>query len=104
MSKFEVVRSDVEGWDVRRVGEAQALSNYETRELAEEAARRQQDAEDRSGSDADAIDVRQDVFSEGPEEDLNAKKTFLGMSAVMIGVILLIIVIGAIVAITGVGS
>jgi hypothetical protein len=104
MSKFEVVRSDVEGWDVRRVGEAQALSNYETRELAEEAARRQQDAEDRSGSDADAIDVRQDVFSEGPEEDLDAKKTFLGMSAVMIGVILLIIVIGAIVAITGVGS
>jgi ABC-type Na+ efflux pump permease subunit len=104
MSKFEVVRSDVDGWDVRRVGEAQALSNYETRELAEEAARRQQDAEDRSGSDADAIDVRQDVFSEGPEEDLDAKKTFLGMSAVMIGVILLIIVIGAIVAITGLGS
>lgn len=104
MSKFEVVRSDVDGWDVRRVGEAQALSNYETRELAEEAARRQQDAEDRSGGDADAIDVRQDVFSEGPEEDVNPKKTFLGMSAVMLGVILLIIIIAVIVATTGVGS
>lgn len=100
MSKFEVVRSDVDGWDVRRVGEAQALSNYATRELAEEAARKQQDAEDRSGSDADAIDVRQDVFSEGPEEDLNPKKTFLGMGAVMLGVILLIVVIGAVVALT----
>jgi len=100
MSKFEVVRSDVDGWDVRRVGEAQALSNYATRELAEEAARKQQDAEDRSGSDADAIDVRQDVFSEGPEEDLNPKKTFLGMGAVMVGVILLIVVIAAVVAIT----
>ena len=104
MSKFEVVRSDVEGWDVRRVGEAQALSNYATRELAEEAARKQQDAEDRSGSDADAIDVRQDVFSEGPEEDLNPKKTFLGMGAVMIAVIVLIVVVAAIVAITGLGS
>lgn len=104
MSKFEVVRSDVDGWDVRRVGEAQALSNYETRELAEEAAEKQQAAEDRSGGDSDAIDVRQDVFSEGPEEDLNPKKTFIGMGSVMIGVILLIIVIAAIVAITGVGS
>jgi len=104
MSKFEVVRSDVEGWDVRRVGEAQALSNYATRELAEEAARKQQDAEDRSGGDADAIDVRQDVFSEGPEEDLNPKKTFLGMGAVMLAVIVLIIVVAAIVAITGLGS
>ena len=36
MSDFEVVRSDVEGWDVRRTGEAQALSNYPTRELAEQ--------------------------------------------------------------------
>ena len=101
MSNFEVVRSDVDGWDVRRVGEAQALSNYETRELAEEAARRQQEAEDHSGGDADAIDVRQDVFSEGPEEDLNPKKTFLGMGAVMLAVILLIVVIGAVLAITG---
>jgi ABC-type Na+ efflux pump permease subunit len=100
VSKYEVVRSDVEGWDVRRVGEAQALSNYATRELAEEAARKQQDAEDRTGSDADAIDVRQDVFSEGPEEDLDVKRTFLGMSAVMLAVILLIVVVGAVVALT----
>ena len=90
MSNFEVVRSDVDGWDVRRTGEAQALSNYATKELAEEAARKTQDAEDQSG-DADAIDVRQDVFSEGPEEDLDAKKTFLGMSAVMLAVIALIV-------------
>lgn len=104
MSKFEVVRSDVDGWDVRRSGEAQALSNYPTRELAEEAARKQQEAEEASGGTADAIDVRQDVFSEGPEEDLNPKKTFLGMSAVMLGVILLIAVIAIIVATTGIGG
>jgi hypothetical protein len=104
MGDFEVVRSDVDGWDVRRVGEAQALSNYPTRELAEEAARREQDAEARSGGSPDAIDVRQDVFSEGPEEDLNPKKTFLGMGAVMIGIILLIVVVALIVVATGAGS
>lgn len=102
MSNFEVVRSDVDGWDVRRTGEAQALSNYETRELAEEAARRQQEAEDRSGGDADAIDVRQDVFSEGPEEDLDPKKTFLGAGAILIGVVAVMVIIAIVLVATGV--
>ena len=102
MSDFEVVRSDVEGWDVRRTGEAQALSNYPTRELAEEAARRQQEAEHRSGGTADAIDVRQDVFSEDPEEDLDVKKTILGVSVVLVGVILLIAVVAILIVVTGV--
>ena len=81
MSDFEVVRSDVEGWDVRRTGENQALSNYATRELAEQAARKQQEVEHKSGGTADAIDVRQDVFSEGPEEDLDVKKTAIGSAS-----------------------
>lgn len=102
MSDFEVVRSDVEGWDVRRTGEAQALSNYATRELAEEAARRQQEAEHQSGGTADAIDVRQDVFSEGPEEELDAKKTLMGTGAVMIGVIALIAIVAIFVVVSGV--
>jgi len=104
MSEFEVVRSDVEGWDVRRVGEAQALSNYATKELAEEAAQKQQDAEAASGSSSHHVDVRQDVFSEGPEEDLDAKKTLLGAGAVLIGVVLLIVVVAVILAVTGFAS
>jgi Uncharacterized protein conserved in bacteria (DUF2188) len=101
MSDFEVVRSDVEGWDVRRTGEAQALSNYPTRELAEQAARRQQEAE-HHGGDADAIDVRQDVFSEGPDEELNVKRTLIGTGTVLIGIILLIAVVATLVVVTGV--
>ena len=100
MSDFEVVRSDVDGWDVRRVGEDQALSNYATKELAEEAAQRQQDAEDASGS-SHKIDVRQDVFSEGPEVEIDAKKTLLGAGAVLIGVILLIAVVSVLIVVTG---
>ena len=98
-----MVRSDVEGWDVRRVGETQALSNYATKELAEQAARMQSDAEDQSG-DADAVDVRENVFSEGPEEDLDAKRTLLGTGAVAIGVIVLIIVISLLVSMTDFGG
>jgi hypothetical protein len=102
MSDFEVVRSDVEGWDVRRTGEAQALSNYPTRELAEQAARKQQEAEHQSGGTADAIDVRQDVFSEEPDEELNVKRTMLGVVAITAGVILLIAIVAVFVVVTGV--
>jgi hypothetical protein len=102
MGDFEVVRSDVDGWDVRRVGEAQALSNFATRELAEAAARKEQEAEHSSGSSSDAIDVRQDVFSEGPEEELDAKKTLIGAGMVMGGVILLIAVVAVILVATGI--
>lgn len=104
MGDFEVVRSDVDGWDVRRVGEAQALSNYATKELAEQAAERQQEAEHESGSGADPVDVRQDVFSEGPEEDLDAKKTLFSAGAVLIGVIVLLVVISLLVAVTDFGG
>ena len=104
MSDFEVVRSDVEGWDVRRVGEAQALSNYKTRELAEQAAQLQQDAEDQTGEGSHAVDVRQDVFSEGPEEDLNAKKTLLGAGTILNAVVLLIAVIAVVLAATNFAS
>lgn len=104
MSEFEVVRSDVDGWDVRRAGEAQALSNYATRELAEQAAERQQEAEEDSGGTGDPVDVRQDVFSEGPEENLDPKKAFLGAGAVLVGVVVLMAIIAIVVVVTGVGS
>jgi hypothetical protein len=104
MSSFEVVRSDVDGWDVRRAGEAQALSNYATRELAEEAARRQEEAENASGSDADPIDVRQDVKSEAPGEDVDVKRTVLSAGVIMAAVIVLIVVLAVIGAVTGFGS
>ncbi|HEX2388694.1 MAG TPA: DUF2188 domain-containing protein [Solirubrobacterales bacterium] len=102
MSDFEVVRSDVEGWDVRRTGEAQALSNYPTRELAEQAARKQQEAEHHSGGTADSIDVRQDVFSEGPDEELHVKRTLLTVAAIAFAVILLIAVVAVLVVTTGI--
>lgn len=104
MADYEVVRSDVEGWDVRRVGEAQALSNYPTRELAEQAAERQQEAERASGSDADPIDVRQDVHSEAPGEDLDVKRTMISTGMIAAAVIFLIVVLAIIGAATGFGS
>ena len=82
-----MVRSDVEGWDVRRAGEAQALSNYATRELAEEAARKQQEAEDRAAATPTRSTCARTSSPRAPRRTSTPKKTFLGMGAVMIGVI-----------------
>jgi translation initiation factor 2 gamma subunit (eIF-2gamma) len=70
--------------------------------LAEEAARKEQDVEGRSGGTADAIDVRQDIFSEAPGEDLNVKRTMLTVAAIAAGAILLIAVVAILVVVTGV--
>lgn len=103
MSTFEVVKSPVDGWDVRRVGEPQALSNYPNRELAEQAAEKQQALEHEVG-DADAIDVRGDVVSESPEEEVTAKMTFMGFGIHLVAIFALIVIVALIVSLTQFGS
>lgn len=100
MSDFEVVRSDVEGWDVRRVGEAQALSNYATREEAVDAARREERAEGHSGEP----EVHPELHSEVPDAEVDARRTFLGFNIVLVSVFVLIAAIALFVVITGVAN
>lgn len=92
----EVVKSDIDGWDVRREGESQALSNHPTKEQAEEAARLH-------GGEGDAVDAREDVSSETPADDLNMGMA-INVAAVTIGVIGLIVVVSLIVALTDFGA
>jgi hypothetical protein len=103
-SEFEVVKSNVDGWDVRRVGEAQPLTNHATREEAEEAARIQAEQEGPGGDQGQAIDVRQDVFSDDPDsDDVAPTRTAISFGVMAIAVIVLLAVVAAIVAITGFG-
>lgn len=94
--EFEVVRSDVEGWGVRRVGDPEALSHHDTREQAEEAARLH--------SDGGGVDVRGDVFAENPEQDVGPKRTFAAAGVITVAVIVLIIVVSLLVALTDFGG
>ena len=79
MSEFEVVRSDVDGWDVRRGGRRRPSPTTRPGSWPRRppgASRRPRTA----GGDA-GDDVRQ-VFSEGPEEDLDREEDrFLGAGA-----------------------
>ncbi len=101
MSDYEVVRSDVEGWDVRRVGQTEALSNYATRELAEQAAQREQDAESFGASASHPVEVHAELHSEGPEEELNVRRTLLIVVAIALTMIALIAVIAIVTTTTG---
>jgi len=98
MADFEVVRSDIEGWDVRRVGDPQALSNYPTRELAIAAARREEEAEGHAGEP----EVHPDLHSEAPDEEVDARRTFVGFNIVLVSVFVLIALIALFVVISGV--
>lgn len=105
MTEFEVSKSDVDGWDVRRKGEAQALTNHATREEAEAAAKIEQEVDDQMGSGGDAVDVRQGPFSDAEGSDeLDAKRTLLSAGAVLIGVIALIVIVSLVVALTNFGG
>lgn len=102
MSDYEVVRSDVEGWDVRRVGETEALSNYATRELAEQAAQREQDAESfGASSNSHPVEVHPDQHSEGPVEELNLRRVLLIAGLILLTMIVLIAVIAIVTTTTG---
>lgn len=92
----EVVRSEVDGWDVRREGEAQALSNHPTKEQAEKAA-------SLHGDEGQTVDAREDITSETPAGDLN-KGMAINATAIIVGVIVLIAAISLLVALTDFGA
>ncbi len=98
---YEVVRSDVEGWDVRRVGESEAIANYPTRELAERAAQRDQHAENLGGSNPHPVEVHAELHSKGPEEELNVRRVVLIAGLILLTMITLIAVIAIVTTTTG---
>jgi hypothetical protein len=106
-AQFEVVKSNVDGWDVRRVGEAQPLTNHATKEEAEEAARIQAEQVHKVPGDdlGQAVDIRQDVFSEDPDdEDLDVKRTGMVFTAMTVAVIVLVVALAVAAALTGFGG
>lgn len=90
-AEFEVVAGEAGGWDVRRSGEAEALSHHESREQAEKAARLH-------SSEGVGVDLRQDIFSNDPESAVRPRNTFIAAAAALAIVIVLLVVISLIAA------
>lgn len=90
---FEVYEHEAGGWAVRRVGEVQALSHHDSREQAEKAARLHSD-------EGIEVDLRQDIFTNDPEQAVRPRRAFLLAAVAAVSVIALLAVVSLIVALT----
>ena len=101
---LKVMKNEVDGWDVVREDEDRALSNHPTREEAIAAAEIRSD-EDRVNDAGDTpVEVDTDHVHQIEDARTGVKPAFLGGGALLLGVIALIVVVAAIVAITNFGS
>ncbi len=101
---LKVMKNEVDGWDVVREDEDRSLSNHSTREEAIAAAEIRSE-EERVNDAGDApVEVDTEHVHEIEDTRMGVKPAFLGGGALLVTIVLLIVVIGAIVAITNFGS
>ena len=104
MADLKVVPSEVDGWDVIRADEGTALTNHPTKESAEQAAKMR--AREESLSEEGPGDVIVDTDHPHGIDDARqgVKPAFLSLTALLIGIGVLIVVIALIASLTGFGS
>jgi Uncharacterized protein conserved in bacteria (DUF2188) len=99
--EFEVVPDEIDGWDVKKVGEEQALSNHPTRESAEQAARLRGEEEQ---ADEVRVTVKEREVHHVDDESRGMRPTFIALAALLLLITLLIVVISVIGATTEFGA
>jgi Uncharacterized protein conserved in bacteria (DUF2188) len=99
--EFEIVPDEVDGWDVKKRGEVQALSNHPTRELAEEAAWLR-------GEEEEADDVRITVDEKAvhhvDDESRGVRTTIVALVGLLALITLLIVVVSLVGSLTEFGA
>jgi hypothetical protein len=99
--EFEVLPDEVDGWDVRKMGEEQALSNHPTKEQAELAARLR--GEEEEASDV-RITVNERTVHHLDDDTRGVRPAFLYLGGLLLGVVLLIAVLALVGSLTGFGA
>ena len=89
--ELEVHPSEIDGWDVKHAGDADAISNFRDRESAIEAARRIADHEEGHPE----VVVSEEV-SEGGDEGRGVRFYFLVLLGLLVAITLIVIVVSAI--------
>jgi hypothetical protein len=99
--EFEVVPDEIDGWDVKKPDEEQALSNHATRESAEEAARLRGDEEQ---ADEVHVTVNEHDVHHVDDETRGVGTAFLVLVGLLAFVTLLIAVISLVGSLTEFGA
>jgi Uncharacterized protein conserved in bacteria (DUF2188) len=99
--EFEVVPDEIDGWDVKKRDEEQALSNHATRQSAELAARLRGDEEQ---ADEVRVTVNERAVHHVDDETRGVKTAFLALIALLVAITLLVVVISLIGSLTDFGA
>jgi hypothetical protein len=102
---LKVVRNAVDGWDVIREGEEQALSNHVDQATAEEAAKLRAEEEGQLGEpDEEAVVVHEGEVHGLDDTRQGMKPAFLALAGLLAAVTILIVILALTGALTGFGS
>ena len=99
--EFEVVPDEIDGWDVKKRDEEQALSNHATRESGERAARLRGDREE---ADEVRVAVKGDAVHHIDDEDRGMRPAFGYLLGLLVLVMILLVVISLIGSLTDFGA
>jgi hypothetical protein len=102
---LKVVQNEVDGWDVIREGENQALSNHVDRATAEAAAKLRAEEEGQIGEpDEEAVVVHPDETHGIDDARQGMKPAFLALAGLLTVVTILVIILAITGELTGFGS
>jgi hypothetical protein len=99
--EFEIVPDEVDGWDVKKPDEEQALSNHATRESAEQAARLRGEEEQ---ADDVQVTVKEHEVHHVDDETRGVRTAFLALGGLLLLITLLIVVISLVGSLTEFGA
>lgn len=99
--EFEIVPDEVDGWDVKKRGEEQTLSNHATRASAVEAARLRGEREQ---AEDVVVDVKENAVHRIDDEDRGMRSTFAYLLGLLGVVTILVVVISLVGSLTEFGA
>ena len=99
--EFEIVPDEVDGWDVKKRDDEQALSNHATRESAEEAARLRGEREE---AEEVQVSVNERAVHRVEDEERGVKPAFLYLLGLLLFITILVVVISLIGSLTDFGA
>jgi hypothetical protein len=99
--EFEVVPDEIDGWDVKKPDEEQALSNHATRESAEQAARLRGEEEQ---ADEVHVTLNERAVHHVDDETRGVRTAFLALAGLLLLITLLIVVISLVGSMTEFGA
>jgi hypothetical protein len=101
---LKVVHNEVDGWDVIREGEDQAISNHVDRATAEAAAKLRAEEEGIGEPDEEPVVVHEDEVHGIDDARQGMKPAFLALAGLLVAIAILVVILALTGSLTGFGS